>query len=183
MNKSKKKRNHTKLIIGLYNAIAILVLALITQGLLFAMKSDNSQNSEAFEKGSVVSLGSIEYDFSNGKAIKRTESQLSALKTFLTNEGERSLNSNCSVVYHNVVIASPDRKQVLLSYGCNHPGSRMFAIYTNDEWKLLSPTNHFDMLGIPSCEHVESNNIDRSIAPVCGKQPIQDSTELTYVVR
>ncbi|MCB9820131.1 hypothetical protein H6796_02430 [Candidatus Nomurabacteria bacterium] len=131
-----------------------------------------------------VSLGAMEYDLSSGRRATKTTSPLTdSLRAFLKAEGKKSLGKNCRPVYHNVVAWSDDKKQVLLSYGCITPSIGMFAVYENDEWKLISPTNQFNEFGTPLCSHVNENRIDRKIAPVCYEVPSEGTDELKYVVR
>lgn len=144
----------------------LLALGALVFVFMYPMRS-SSVADDGTPKGSIVSLGALEYEITDGKAVKRTDEHLAGLRAFLLAEGEKSVGANCPTVYHEVMAASPDEKQVLLGYGCDQPGARMFAVQTDGQWELLSPTNQFDLLGIPSCEHVDGNGIDSSIAPVC----------------
>ncbi|MDQ3065192.1 MAG: hypothetical protein M3Q36_02890 [bacterium] len=163
--------------------IGLLLFSLMSVVVSYSKKASDAQGNIDFQKGSIVSLGSLEYDFSSGKAVKKTDANLASLRSFLIAEGEKSVGSNCETVYHNVIVASPDEKEVLLDFGCTHPGSRMFAVQREGKWQLLSPTNQFDLFGIPRCEYVDSNNIDRSIAPVCTSQSLDGTSSNEYSVR
>jgi hypothetical protein len=131
-----------------------------------------------------VNLGIMRYEFVDGTAQTRNDETFLNLKNFLLSLAEEDVAQGCDS-YYNVLLASSDEKQVLLKYGCPFPNARMFAVNENGEWKTLSPTNQFDMLGVPSCEHVETNSIERSIAPICvnGLSATNESQDLTYVVR
>ena len=129
-----------------------------------------------------VSLGAMRYDFSSGKAVKRSDDTVKNLKGFLVDAANESLSENCEPHYA-VMAASDDEKQVLLGYGCGSPSARMFAVNENSKWRTISPTNQFDVLGIPSCEHVNGNAISQKLAPVCVNGLGGEGTELTYTTR
>ena len=179
-----KKSNFDKTKGILIVVIGILIVVLIALISAYPKNDIAMQNQvENTPTGSIVSLGMLQYDFTGNKAVKRTDAHLVSLESFLKAEGEKSVNLNCDTVYHNVVAASPDEKQVLLSYGCGYPAIGMFAVYADDEWKTISPTNQFNEFGIPRCEHVEENNIERNIAPVCDDRSLDGSEQKGYVVR
>lgn len=128
-----------------------------------------------------VELGSYRYEFKDGNATKRTDALTNSLQKFL----EKKAAADCAGLEpsrYNVVASSSDRTQVLLGYGCNgNTDARMFAVYTDNKWKLLSPTNQFDYVtNTPRCEHVDTNTIDRSLAPVCYTD---ENNSITYSVR
>ncbi|MNQ38283.1 hypothetical protein D3C85_518530 [compost metagenome] len=183
---TKKSGNFDKIKGILIIVIGVLVLTLLTLIVIYP-KTDNStrqgSDSENTTKGSIVELGALEYDFTSDKAVKRTDARLLKLKSFLNTEGEENLGPNCNPVYHNVMMSNPDETQILLNYGCSYPNARMFAVYQNEEWKFVSPTNQFNTFGIPLCTHVDANGIDRTIAPVCVNENLDDITKLDYVVR
>ena len=82
---------------------------------------------------------------------------------------------------YTVVAATKDMKQVLLGYGCGDMSARMFAVYKDDTWKFLSPTNQFDITtNAPLCSHVQQNDIEKEIAPVCFTQT---GSKIIYHVR
>lgn len=122
---------------------------------------------------STVTLGVLEYDFSSGKAVKRTTPLVTSLRAFLNDAAAK----DCKAVHDfmdptqfTVHAATKDMKQVLLGYGCGDLSSRMFAVYEDDAWKFLSPTNQFDMITqTPLCSHVKEYGIKKEIAPVCYK--------------
>jgi hypothetical protein len=156
MAKTKKRIDRSKVVTFILSAVLVLAAAVV----VFKMQS----SALAVH----ISLGPLTYKVENGRAVKRTDPTVTELQSFLEAQGR---NSGCqTTVYHNVIAASPDEKQVLLNYGCNSPEARMFAVNTNGQWRTVSPTNQFDSLGIPLCEHVEQNNISVSIAPVCFNQ-------------
>lgn len=135
-------------------------------------------------KQPIVTLGVVEYDFSSGKAVKRTTPLATSLRTFLNESAAKDCNAVQSFMepaQYTVVAATKDAKQVLVGYGCGNTVSRMFAVYENSAWKFLSPTNQFDMTtNAPLCSHVEENGIKKEIAPVCYKV---SRGAITYHVR
>lgn len=180
--KHKKSSNYSSrnVLLAVICALSLLLLIVSIAYVNKASETETVTSAESEQTGSIASIGSMQYDFSSGKAVKRTDESLSKLKKFLITEGNKSVGPNCPTVYHNVIIASPDEKQVLLGYGCGDPGSRMFAVEKEGNWKTLSPTNQFDLFGIPLCDHVNSDNIDRSIAPVCATELTE---RISYEVR
>jgi hypothetical protein len=161
--------------------IALLLLTLITLIATYPHTKSTSQNTSA-TSGVYVSLGAMEYDFSSGKAVKVSDEKTAALKTFLTEQGNKDISANCPDTYYNVVQATSDRRQVLLDYGCTHPSAHMFVVYQDNAWKILSPTNNFSTLPIATCQHVNDNHIDTTLAPVCMNDP-GDGTMPTYTIR
>ena len=141
-------------------------------------------NGEPTNTTPTVSLGSIEYDFSNGKAVKRSTPAIDSLRTFLTEKAAK----DCAVVHagmepteYQVITATTDVSQVLLGYGCGDTSAHMFAVRSGTNWKFISPTNHFDPLsGLPECGYVKENDISKTIAPVCYAV---DKYNVTYHVR
>jgi len=165
------------------NKLLLLVIAALILALIAVMVvRPNYTDNDSKETRSVVNLGAYEYDFSSGKAVKRSDEQVAKLRSLLEADGEKNLKLGCDVVYSNVIAVTDDRTQVLLSYGCDHPSARMFAVEKSGEWKMISPTNQFDNLGIPLCSYVEKNHIQKRIAPVCAKGKF-GSTSLTYTAR
>ena len=156
------------------------ILALVGLfGALTYLKKDETP-TQTGDRDSIVNLGTLEYDFSGDKATKRTDAHTAQLRNYLQQEGEKSLHS-CDVVYHQVTLATADETQVLLNYGCNHPMARMFAVHGADGWELISPTDQFDIFGIPLCAHVEEHTISPEIAPVCSTSTI--TSDADYVIR
>lgn len=183
---AKKNENFDKSKGILIVVVGVLILLLLALVVMYPKtEGSNGQNlaSLSSPNGSIARLGPLEYDFSGDRAIKRTDTHLMSLKSFLIAEGEKSVGPNCNPVYHNVLMANADEKQVLLHYGCSYPSARMFAVRENEKWKLISPTNQFDTFGIPLCTHVDANNIDRAIAPVCVNENSTNDTRLDYIVR
>lgn len=163
-----------------FGLIVILISVLITR-LDVGQKAADSQ-----EKETRVSIGAMRYDFSSGKAVERNDETVTSLQAFLQEKAdEAARHDSCSVAHYNVMLASTDETQVLLDYGCGQPGSRMFAVNEGGEWRTISPTNQFDMLGIPACEHVNEHGIDRSIAPVCVNGMVNAAAplDISYSVR
>jgi hypothetical protein len=161
--------------------IALLLLALITLIVTYPRMANVSESASAPE-GVFVSLGAMEYDFSSGKAVKLTDEKTVALRTFLTDLGKKDIGDVCPDVYYNVATTTEDKQQVLLDYGCTHPSAHMYAVYENNAWKILSPTNNFSMLPVATCQHVNENNISQTLAPVC-MNDTGDGSAPTYTVR
>lgn len=163
--------------------IACLTAALTAMIIVFP-KNIPHNKSISSRTGNIVELGSFRYDFSSGKAVKRPAEDVRALQSFLESEGAKSIGKpGCDTVYHQFVAASPDEHEILLRYGCSYPSASMYVVKQDGAWKVLSPTNQFDIFGIPLCSHVESNDIDRTIAPVCGRSSSVNLANLTYEVR
>lgn len=164
--------------------IALLVLVILALIATYPRNQAATTNVTTSEFGKHVSLGSIQYDFSSGKAVKINDEKLVKLESFLNEmvKKDKELSRDCSS-YYNVVTANEDKTQVLLEYGCPYPNANMFVVLQDNQWKVLSPTNNFDMLPIPLCSHVNDNNIALSLAPVCFSEPKEADSPLTYTVR
>lgn len=173
--KSKKQFDKTKgILFGIIIGLTVIVVSLlVTQA--------QGTNASGVTIRPQVGLGAMQYDFKDGKAVKRSDETVNSLKAFLEAEVKKSDPKKCDAVY-NVILASSDEKQVLLDYGCEFPGARMFAVNENGAWRTVSPTNHFDMFGIPECDYVNTNHIDKALAPVCVHWGDED-TPMTYSVR
>lgn len=182
MTKNKKTiRTYKRIIYILSAAIAVLVAALIIS--LTKQMTDDTTNISHKDNAINVELGSYRYDFQSTKAVKLTDENVTSLDEFLTAAAKKDISSNCKKSYYWVTTFSDDRKQVLLNYGCENPGSRMFAIQESGKWKFISPTSQFDMLGVPLCSHVNENDIAKSIAPVCYNETNDTEHSLHYQVR
>ncbi len=160
---SHKKSNQKFILVALYGTIAILAILCVV--LVFALTQKSNTDSE--KPSPSISLGSMQYDFSSGKAVKRSDVSVSTLKSFLDSEATRSGCSATEPAYEHVVAYTKDETQVFLKYGCGAADSPMFAVKTNDTWKALSPTNHFDGFGVPDCNYLADNSINKEVAPVC----------------
>lgn len=174
MVKNKKLQPNKRILYVLFAIIIILMVAL-----LFALMKQNQTDSKAIN----VDLGTYEYDIKDGKATKLTDINVTSLNNFLTKAAENDISSNCKEVYYWVTAYSADKNQVLLSYGCEHPGSKTFAVWESGAWKFIPSTNQFDMLGIPLCNYVDENNINKSIAPVCFNKTDNTDNPVVYQVR
>lgn len=182
MAKHKKStQSHKQIIYTLLAVIALLIAAL----LISLTKQDSSVNTETMSKDAAISveLGSYRYDFQENKAVKLTDENVTSLDKFLTKAAIKDISSNCKKSYFWVMAFSDDRKQVLLNYGCENPSSRMFAVQESGEWKFITPTDQFDMLGVPLCSHVDDNNIAKNIAPVCYSETNDAKNPLQYQAR
>jgi hypothetical protein len=180
MAKNKKTvGSHKRIMYVLFAIITALTVAL----LLTLLKQDDNSTRQNNQNAVNVELGSYQYDIKGAKAVKLTDENVTSLRDFLTKSAEKDISLNCEKSYYWVATYSKDKKQVLLNYGCENPGSRMFAVQESGKWKFISPTNQFDMLGIPLCSHVNENNIDKSIAPVCYSETNDIEKTLSYQVR
>jgi len=144
----------------LFTILVATILLIIIGASLFYFLGGRSNNPL-----SRVGLGSLEYVLKDDHYVKRTDTATNELRAFLE---DLNRTSGCpESVYHEVIAVTPDETQVLLRYGCDSATARMFAVKVEGSWRTLSPTNQFDQFGIPLCDHVTSNNISRTIAPVC----------------
>lgn len=175
--KTKSALRSEKIRLFLFGIITAMVVILIA---MFIIRLDFKESTSIENR---VSMGPMTYDFSSGKAEKRTDETAADLRNFLEQTAKEDTWENC-ISYYSVMQVSTDEKQALLSYGCGYPSARMFAVNEGGDWRTISPTNHFDMLGTPECSHVEENKIDTSIAPVCVNETLSDiNDKLTYKVR
>lgn len=171
----------TAVLISLATAFIVIVIGVI---LLHANQTSDkaSQTAEKVDNGS-VNLGSLGFRIEGDKAVIRNDSATQELRDFLKADVKKS---GCK--YNNgvaVVIAhSQDEKQLLLGYGCGNSAARMFAIKKDDGWKVISPTNQFNLFEIPSCKMVDENNISNEIAPVCqNEKKVGDNLSYDYKIR
>ena len=171
----------TAVLIGLVTALIVIVIGVIL--LQSNQTSDKtSQTAEKVDNGS-VNLGSLGFRIEGGKAVIRNDSATQELRDFLKADVKKSGCKDNNGV--DVVIAhSQDEKQLLLGYGCGNSAARMFAIKKDDGWKVISPTNQFNLFEIPSCKMVDENNISNEIAPVCqNEKRVGDNLSYDYKIR
>lgn len=182
MAKSNKRTQSSKRIIYILSAVTIIFTVLL---LVLLIKQTMGDNRKAVRGGNAVNveLGSYQYDIQGTKSVKISDENVTSLKTFLTNAAQKDISANCTKSYYWVTAFSDDRQQVLLNYGCENPGSRMFAVRNSGAWKFISPTNQFDTFGIPQCSHVDDNSIATNIAPVCYSETTDTERPLQYQVR
>lgn len=173
--------NQTKLM--LLGIIGILILVSLTLSVVLVKGDDDNREAELTKSGMHINLGSLQYSIREGKATKREDASVNNLTAFLIEEAGKSLESGCDSVYYNVTAYTSDETQVLLTYGCNYPNARMFAVKGSEGWKTVSPTSQFDIYGIPTCAHVNQNGIHKAIAPVCVSEWGQDPNNVRYIVR
>lgn len=171
----------TAVLIGLVTTLIVIVIGVIL--LQSNQTSDKtSQTMEKVDNGS-VNLGSLGFRIEGGKAVTRNDSATQELRDFLKAEVKKSgCKDNNGVA---VVIAhSQDEKQLLLGYGCGNSAARMFAVKKDGGWKVISPTNQFNLFEIPSCKMVDENNISNEIAPVCqNEKKVGDNLSYDYKIR
>ena len=180
MTKIKKNvQSHNRIT---YVLIAIIII--LTATVLLTLIKQNDSSTRQYNQNAInIKLGSYQYDIKGAKAVRLTDENVTSLKDFLKRAAEKDILLNCKTTYYWVTAYSIDKKQVLLNYGCENPGSRMFAIQEFGKWKFISPTNQFNMLGMPLCSHVDENNIDKSIAPVCYSSTGDEEKPTSYRVR
>lgn len=164
MKKAAKKQPKRMPHVPYWVAASLLLLCLI---LLFAVVHQSSTDPEAAVRKPSISLGAMQYDFSNGKAVTRTDAATTKLSAFLHDEAARSGCSKSAPAFEHVVAFSTDETQVLLKYGCGAADSPMYAVQTDGVWHSLSPSNQFDSFEIPNCDYVTAHDISSQIAPVC----------------
>ena len=171
----------TAVLIGLVTVLIVIVIGVI---LLHTNQTSDktSQTAEKVDNGS-VNLGSLGFRIEGSKAVTRNDSATQELRDFLKAEVKKSgckdNNGVAAVIAH-----SQDEKQLLLGYGCGNSAARMFAIKKDDGWKVISPTNEFNLFEIPSCKMVDENNISNEIAPVCqNEKKVGDNLSYDYKIR
>ena len=171
----------TAALIGLATALIVIVIGVI---LLHANQTSDktSQTAEKVDNGS-VNLGSLGFRIEGGKAVTRNDSATQEIRDFLKADVKKSGckdNNGIDVV----ITHSQDEKQLLLGYGCGNSAARMFAVKKDGEWKVISPTNQFNLFDIPSCKMVDENNISNEIAPVCqNEKKVGDNLSYDYKIR
>ena len=171
----------TAVLIGLVTALIVIVIGVIL--LQSNQTSDKTpQTTEKVDNGS-VSLGSLGFRIEGNKAVIRNDSATQELRDFLKADIKKSgCKDNNGVT--TVIAHSQDEKQLLLGYGCGNSAARMFAIKKDDGWKVISPTNQFNLFDIPSCKMVDENNISNEIAPVCqNEKKVGDNLSYDYKIR
>ena len=181
MKKTKNKQRFSKIEIIL-SILLILALSVIAVLLVTYPKNSISNDSTA-KSGVFVNLNAIRFDVSSGKLVKRTDTGIVKLESFLNKTGEKDIELGCQSVYYNAMVESKDKKQVLFAYGCEHPGARMFAVEKDGEWSFISPTNQFDEFSVPLCNYVDKYNIDPAIAPVCRDASSLEDVYFNYLKR
>lgn len=171
----------TAVLIGLVTALIVIVIGVI----LLQSNQTPDKTSQTVEKvdNGFVSLGSLGFQIEGGKAVIRNDSATQELRDFLKADVKKSgckdNNGAAAVIAH-----SQDEKQLLLGYGCGNSVARMFAIKKDDGWKVISPTNQFNLFDIPSCKMVDENNISNEIAPVCqNEKKVGDNLSYDYKIR
>jgi len=171
----------TAVLISLVTALIVIVIGVIL--LHVNQTSDKtSQTAEKVDNGS-VNLGSLDFRIEGDKAVTRNDSATQELRDFLKTEVKKSgCKDNDGVAA--VIAHSQDEKQLLLGYGCGNSAARMFAVKKDGEWKVISPTNQFNLFEIPSCKMTDENNISNEIAPVCqNEKKVGDNLSYDYKIR
>lgn len=171
----------TAVLIGLVAALIVIVIGVI---LLHANQTSDKtpQTAEKVDNG-FVSLGSLGFRIEGDKAVTRNDSATQELRDFLKADVKKSgCKDNNGVTA--VIAHSQDEKQLLLGHGCGNSEARMFAVKKDGGWKVISPTNQFNLFDIPSCKMVDENNISNEIAPVCqNEKKVGDNLSYDYKIR
>ncbi|TWP15873.1 hypothetical protein EUA69_02010 [TM7 phylum sp. oral taxon 352] len=171
----------TAVLIGLVTTLIVIVIGVI---LLHTNQTSDktSQTVEKVDNGS-VNLGSLGFRIEGDKAVIRNDSATQELRDFLKADVKKSgCKGNNGVTA--VIAHSQDEKQLLLGYGCGNSAARMFAVKQDSGWKVISPTNQFNLFDIPSCKMVDENNISNEIAPVCqNEKKVGDNLSYDYKIR
>lgn len=168
--KSKKVKTQHKTHIGrpiIFGVILFVVILILACTALVSIKKNTYNNSYV-----AFSLAMTEPDNSDVKAIVK----------FLKHESKNSGCDNGGRGYFSVRSYTEDLTQLYLGYGCTSTESPMYAVKTDSGWKTISPTSQFDVHGNPSCEMVDANQIQQSIAPVCWTADANGANP-SYIVR
>jgi len=177
MPKQKKLKTDKRLPI-LY--ALVLILAIVCAALTFAV-AHKAQD----KKSPSISLGSMQYQFANGRATERDDRSVNGVKTFLETDAVHEGCPDQTPAYEHVVAYTKDETQLFIKYGCGAADSPIYAVKVHDAWKMLSPTNHFDVFGIPDCDYVAGKGISKEVAPVCAEDIQTDTSPQApqYTVR
>ncbi|MBL8158840.1 hypothetical protein JNJ66_00070 [Candidatus Saccharibacteria bacterium] len=166
----------------LFAAIGVLSVICIAQGIALQRSLNTPAQPPPYHDRINISLGSLEFNFTGGRAVKRDDAVVQTLRATLEDAAHKDIALGCETAHYQVIAHTDDDRQVLLGYGCDQPTARMFATYDGD-WQLISPTNEFDNFGIPRCSHVTGHGINREIAPVCANGLGEENVTTTYTVR
>jgi hypothetical protein len=164
-SKKTKATQNTRLVV-----IEIIILLLvIVIGILFAtaQRTNNSSVATIPSTTSRVNTLAVAYDVSSGKAVKRTDPLTMSMRNFLETTADASGCPVSQPDYTTIVAATTNREQLFINYGCGAANSPAYVVYSDNNWKFLSPTNEFNPLGFPACDYLTENSISSQIAPVC----------------
>lgn len=140
-----------------------------------------SQPAPDANPGVHVNITAMTIKVTKNRAQFVVNDKINALKQFLTDSGNKDIQLGCTSTWYNVQAWTSDDTQVRLGYGCTEPTAAIFAVYKNNTWSFISPTNHFDSFNIPQCDYVDQNGISTAIAPVCFTTTTSGAEQ--YVVR
>ncbi len=178
MSDQKKRNIPYKTPTLVYGLLIIFGVACIVLLVALVHKADTDKRAKVPN----ISLGSMQYDFTSGRAIKRNDASVNTLKAFLETDAAHEGCPSGHPPYEYVIAYTKDETQIFIHYGCGAADSPMFATKVNGAWKMLSPTNHFDIFGIPSCSYLAANGISKEIAPVCANG-LKTGLAASYSVR
>ena len=144
-----------------------LFIAVVVLAALYVLEVNRDTDQSASRPNSTV--GAYAYEFEDGRAIKVSNEVIDKLGTKLSEsaEAETRHGGNCPSPTYIVNVMNEARTQALVKYGCDGPSAQLHAKYVDNEWDFISPTNKFDNFGIPECDYVEENELDKEVAPVC----------------
>lgn len=157
--------------------ICTLLAAIVCAVFILRLQREATGSHVASDTKIHVSLGVLAYEIKRGKAVKRHDASTAALYSFLSDAARKDIRSGCDTAYYSVVAYTPDKTQLFIKYGCAAPDSPIYAVKQHNTWNFISPTNHFDIFGIPDCTYVTAHNINPRIAPVCATNLNADSPQ------
>lgn len=173
----RRKKLVSKTTFPLFILIIVLATLSVVLSVLLSV-ADSSSTIPAIN----VSLGPLEYQIINNQPVLRSDPAVDSLRAILMSTAKKDIQLGCTSSYYRVIAATSDEHQVLLNYGCSYPNANIFAVDSDGNWRLLSPTNEFNEFGIPLCDYVNQNGISPQVAPVCVNQIFQ-TTATSYQVR
>lgn len=161
---SVRERNFIYILVACAAVVCILVIVFVVALRIRTADGNVPKDQPAVPR---IQLGPFAYHIVGNKAVPRTDGTAQSVKTFLTKADAKSGCLSSAPDYEYVIRVTKDEKQFLFHYGCGGAYSSAYAVNRDGSWQFLSPTNHFDDLGIPECGYVNSESISSQIAPVC----------------
>lgn len=109
--------------------------------------------------------------FSDNEAVatNRVGSNLdapsSSLVTFLEERNSGCDQLNQQGTYW--IISEDSERFAKVVYGCGYADAYSFAVHSDGQWEMITPTNQFSAGGVPSCEMVDEYEISQEVARDC----------------
>jgi hypothetical protein len=176
--KNRAKMNWSRLVVLVEIAIlGFVIIAVILSTIVEKISASTVVTVPS--PSSRVDMLLVAYDFSTGRAIRRTDPLTMSLRTFLVSNVDSQGCPTTQPDYDTVVAATSDRQQLYISYGCGAANNPAYVVYSDGNWHYLSPTNEFSQLGFPLCSYLTLNNISAQIAPVCVDSVTSPSPQYT----